>query len=215
MALSFVFASDKTYISIDALIQYPPISSSQQPANMTDTSNIPANFPLHTTQLLSTLHAESLAQERGINSDHLKSIKALYPSDHNAGIAQMDELMLDKFIALDQDKCLFVYNTLLAMGAKAVVEAGTSFGVSTIYLALAVAASEKRGLGVCKVIATEKEASKAAKARGIWRECGADVGKVIDLREGDLEETLQGEYGLAEGQAVDGLLLDSKSFPRL
>lgn len=47
--------------------------------------------------------------------------------------------MLDKFIALDEDKCHFLYQLINAMGATNVVEAGTSFGVSTIYLALATA----------------------------------------------------------------------------
>lgn len=118
--------------------------------------------------------------------------------------------MADKFIALEQDKCEFVYQVLRASGATCVVEAGTSFGVSTIYLALGVLAnlavheSGKAG----KVIATEKEPSKAAQARQYWAQAGADVAGVIDLREGDLRETLRSEdYG-----DVGFVLLDSE-FP--
>lgn len=92
------------------------------------------------------------------------------------------------------------------MGALNVVEAGTSFGVSTIYLALAVAktkaATGKEGV----VIATEKEKEKAEIARKYWAECGAVVTDQIDLREGNLLETLA--QGLPQ---VDLLLLDSKS----
>jgi predicted O-methyltransferase YrrM len=47
--------------------------------------------------------------------------------------------MRDKFIALDKDKCELIYHILHAITARTVVEAGTSFGVSTIYPALAVA----------------------------------------------------------------------------
>lgn len=117
-----------------------------------------------------------------------------------------DRLMIDKFIALDEDKCRFTYQLLSAMGATNVVEAGTSFGVSTIYLALAVnkvkAASGKDGV----VIATEKESSKAAIARQYWKQCGLEVENVIDLREGNLLETLQHDLP----DQVDLLLLDSK-----
>jgi len=48
------------------------------------------------------------------------------------------DIMRDKFIALEQDKCHFVYQLCLAINAKNIVEAGTSFGVSTMYLALAI-----------------------------------------------------------------------------
>ena len=84
------------------------------------------------------------------------------------------------------------------------VEAGTSFGVSTIYLALAVGRNmlmlEKEG----SVIGTEKEREKAEVARGHWRECGEEVESVIDLRVGDLLETLKTDL-----PDVDLLLLDS------
>ena len=171
-------------------------------------SNIPPTFPPHITTLLNSLHADSLSQEHAIDGTHLSSIRSqLSQQDkHDSAKQAMDDLMLDKFIALDQDKCLFIYNTLLAMRASLVVEAGTSFGVSTVYLAMAVGkvAAEKG-----RVVATEKEESKAAKAREIWKECGGDVEGAIDLRVGDLQETLKGKLGV-EGQFVDALLLDSE-----
>jgi predicted O-methyltransferase YrrM len=58
-----------------------------------------------------------------------------------------------------------------------------------------------------KVIATEKEASKAEKARQHWRIAGDDVEPWISLLEGDLLETLPRELeGTGE---IDLLLLDS------
>ena len=85
------------------------------------------------------------------------------------------------------------------------MEAGTSFGVSTMYLALAVSEVEKLTGKKGRVIATEKEPSKAEKARGYWKEAGQEVEQVIELREGDLNDTLK--EGLEE---VDLLLLDSE-----
>ncbi|KAL7759689.1 hypothetical protein ACKLNR_009779 [Fusarium oxysporum f. sp. zingiberi] len=109
---------------------------------------------------------------------------------------------LDKFVALDPDKCAYVYLLLRSMKARFVVEAGTSFGVSTIYLALAV--SQNSGSQPGKVIATENEPTKAFKARKYWSQAGDDIEKFIELREGDLRETLKTDLP----EQVDFLLLD-------
>ncbi|PNP85732.1 hypothetical protein FNYG_00788 [Fusarium nygamai] len=109
---------------------------------------------------------------------------------------------LDKFVALDPDKCAYVYLLLRSMKARFVVEAGTSFGVSTIYLALAV--SQNAGSQSGKVIATENEPTKAVKARKYWGQTGDNIEKFIELREGDLRETLKTDLP----EQVDFLLLD-------
>ncbi|KAH7197897.1 S-adenosyl-L-methionine-dependent methyltransferase [Fusarium flagelliforme] len=109
---------------------------------------------------------------------------------------------LDKFVALDPDKCAFVYLLLRSMKARFVVEAGTSFGLSTIYLALAVA--QNSGSQPGKVIATENEPTKAGRAREYWSQAGDDIEKFIELREGDLRETLKADLP----DEVDFLLLD-------
>lgn len=118
--------------------------------------------------------------------------------------------MRNKFIALDPDKAAFMHSLVRAMPATCVVECGTSFGVSTVYLALAVGENVRAAGGNVKgrVVATEHEAEKAAKARDYWKECGKEVEEVIDLREGDLRETLK--QGLGEGE-VDFVLMDSTS----
>lgn len=116
--------------------------------------------------------------------------------------------MRTQFVALDQDKCQFVYQICRSIAAKNVVEAGTSFGVSTIYLALAVGqnCAGERGMKG-RVVATEKEAEKIAVARRYWAEAGEVVEAVIELREGDLLKTLERDLPV-----VDLLLLDSKYF---
>lgn len=161
--------------------------------------------------LLNTLHARSLVQENAIPKDEMEAVRAKFASDFDGGKAAMDAMMLDKFIALDEDKCHFMHSLILSTGATTVVEVGTSFGVSTIYLAAAVATNLERakgGSGV--VIGTEKEASKAAIARDYWKAAGPKIEDLIQLKEGDLKQTLGDELDLA-GSAVDFVLLDSTS----
>ncbi|OGE50137.1 hypothetical protein PENARI_c018G11494 [Penicillium arizonense] len=147
--------------------------------------------------LLKDLHNKSLTQESTLS----------WPTLPARCTTEWDNIMRDKFIALDQDKCELVYHILRSIDATNVVEAGTSFGVSTIYLALAVAENAKRaggqGKGMPRVIATEKEETKATIARGHWAAAGKEVEEVIELRVGDLRETLTKELGV-----VDFLLLD-------
>lgn len=154
----------------------------------------PVVAPDHIHALLNRLHQESLTQEAALPSKYL---------DSPGGF---DDLMRDKFIALDQDKCQFVYQLARAIGARNIAEIGTSFGVSTIYLALAVGSNIGHLGGDGKVIATEKEPTKARRARQYWQEAGDDlVTRYIDLREGDLLETLKSDI-----PQLDLILLDSK-----
>lgn len=169
--------------------------------------------PQRILQLLSELHQKSLDEEPSITglwnvaSPKLAGdLEDRTPSGHSTD--EFDRIMLDKFIALDQDKCHYAYQLINAMGATNIVEAGTSFGVSTIYLTLAIAKTKVATGKPGTVIATEKEAQKAAIARQYWAQCGPAVEQQIDLRVGDLLETLKD--GLPQ---IDLVLLDSKFFP--
>jgi predicted O-methyltransferase YrrM len=82
------------------------------------------------------------------------------------------------------------------MGARRIVEVGTSHGVSTLYLAAAV---RENGGGL--VIGTEHEPAKARIARSHFVEAG--LADVIELREGDLRETLRSLQG-----PIDFVLMD-------
>lgn len=183
--------------------------------------------PERVKALLQRLHTASLAQEAELSqtsgpatvldndatplsTQHSSSSSSSSPSSSEAQRRRFDDLMRDKMIALEQDKALFVYHLCRALRATRVVEAGTSFGISTIYLALAVgqnvavaAGGEAKG---AKVIATENEPGKIARARAHWREAGEEVERWIELREGDLRQTLA--EGLSE--EIDFVLFDSE-----
>jgi predicted O-methyltransferase YrrM len=77
--------------------------------------------------------------------------------------------------------------------------------VSTIYLSLAVQKNIEATGGAGVVIGTEHEPTKAEKARSHWREAGKEIGNSIELREGDLRETLQQDL-----PRIDLVLLDSR-----
>lgn len=168
-------------------------------------------------ELLQRLHRESESQEKSFSQIffYFKRLARFYLFNETWSTAS-DDHMRDKFVSLEADKSQLVYLLARSIGARNMVEAGTSFGVSTIYLALAVgqnvtdvnrdiAPGDRQVTG--KVIATEKEPSKAARAREHWKEAGDEVEPWIELREGDLLETLKVQAGMPE--TIDLLLLDS------
>jgi predicted O-methyltransferase YrrM len=144
--------------------------------------------------LLDRLHARSDAEAPGLGAYFSKRLAD--GSLSSLDIDQPAERFLgDKLVALDRDKALFCHLLCRSLRAKRVVEAGTSFGVSTLYLAAAV----RHEGGV--VIATEHEPKKAAAAQAHFDEAG--LSPHIDLRIGDLRQTLK----VIEGP-VDFALID-------
>jgi len=108
--------------------------------------------------------------------------------------------LANKMVALEKDKAEFCYQLIRAAGARRVVEIGTSYGVSTVYLASALRAN-LAGAGEGVVIGTEYEPEKAAAARVLFAQTG--LAALIDLREGDLRETLNDLQG-----PIDFVLMD-------
>lgn len=106
-------------------------------------------------------------------------------------------LLSDKLVALDPDKGRLCHLLCRATGARHVVEVGTSFGVSTIYLAAAVRENGDDG----RVTGTEWEPYKVAAARRNLDRAG--LAGVVDIREGDIRDTLQEIEG-----GVDFVLMD-------
>lgn len=93
-------------------------------------------------------------------------------------------LLGEAFIPVSRDGGRLVYTLVRGAAAGTTVEFGTSFGISTIYMAAAV-----RDRGAGRVITTELLQSKADRAREYIREAG--LLDVVDLRVGDALETLK------------------------
>jgi predicted O-methyltransferase YrrM len=145
--------------------------------------------------LVTRLQAQSESQESDMHTYFSARAKAGNLSWDGLD-ADANRFMADKMVALAPIKAEFCHMLCRALRAKRVVEIGTSFGVSTLYLADAVRAN---GGGI--VIATEYEATKAAQARANF--AAAKLTAYIDLREGDLRETLK----VIEGP-IDFVLMD-------
>jgi predicted O-methyltransferase YrrM len=89
------------------------------------------------------------------------------------------------------------YLTARAIQARRIVEFGTSFGVSTLYLAAAV---RDNGGGI--VIGSELEPSKVSQARRNVAEAG--LKGFVDIRAGDARETLADPGGVIDMVLLDG-----------
>jgi len=89
----------------------------------------------------------------------------------------------DKYLSITPDQGKFLYLLARATGARQIVEFGTSFGISTIYLACAA-----RDNGGGRVITTELLPAKAERARSNLEAAG--VASYVEIREGDAIKTL-------------------------
>jgi predicted O-methyltransferase YrrM len=159
--------------------------------------------------LLDRLYAQSASQTEALGA-YFSARAQEADFDWNAFDARTNQFLSDKLVALDREKAEFCYQICRALRAKRVVEAGTSFGVSTLFLAAAVRdnvragssdARGKGGGGEGIVIGTEYEPEKAKAARANFAEAG--LSDFIELREGDLRETL-----VDVGAPVDFMLID-------
>jgi len=103
----------------------------------------------------------------------------------------------DMYLPLEVEQGGLLYVMARAIGARRVAEFGTSFGVSTLYLAAAV-----RDNGGGTVIGTESLHEKANVARANFAQ--AEVEDLIDLRVGDARETLKDCGGSLDLVLLDG-----------
>lgn len=99
-------------------------------------------------------------------------------------VESVKPLLRDAYIPIDAAQGRALYQFARAVGAQRIVEFGTSFGLSTIYLAAAV-----RDNGGGEVITTELEPNKISAARQNFE--AADVADIIEIRAGDALETLR------------------------
>jgi predicted O-methyltransferase YrrM len=149
---------------------------------------------------LSELHAASDRQIEDMKAYYAaREQKPQRPDAETAALAK--SFLSDKLVALDRDKAEFCYQLCRANDARRVVEVGTSYGVSTLYLAAAVRDNVRAGGGHGVVIGTEYEPAKASAARAHFEQAG--LSGFIELREGDLRETLRQIDGPVDFMLVD------------
>lgn len=103
----------------------------------------------------------------------------------------------DIYMPISPEQGRFVYQTARAISAKRAVEFGTSFGISTIYLAAAI--KDNHGEAV---IGTELEPGKYKQAVNNLEEAG--LGNFADIRLGDAMETLDDDIGFIDLVLLDG-----------
>jgi predicted O-methyltransferase YrrM len=150
-------------------------------------------------RLLARLHARSDEQREALSAYFAGRDKQDSVSAVDAELIR--HFRSDKLVALDRDKAEFCYQLCRANNARRIVEIGTSYGVSTLYLAAALRDNMRASGGDGVVIGTEYEPEKAKAARQHFAEAG--LSDLIDLREGDLRQTLQRLEG-----PVDFVLID-------
>lgn len=103
----------------------------------------------------------------------------------------------DLWLAISPETGTLLYMLARGSGARIIIEFGTSFGISTLYLAAAL-----RDNGGGHLITTEFEPSKVMRARANLTEGG--LIDLVEIREGDALQTLSADLP----DTIDLLLLD-------
>lgn len=124
------------------------------------------------------------------------------PSTHDVDLAtatseQRAEYYAESYLAVSPEGGELLYSLVRAARPATVVEFGTSFGVSTIYLAAAVAAN-----GSGHVHGTELSPTKAASATASLAEAG--LAGWASVHEGDALEFLEEQTGPVDFVLLDG-----------
>jgi predicted O-methyltransferase YrrM len=147
--------------------------------------------------VLARLHAAADRQTPALVRHYLPQLPRLLVGRGLRWHPRSDGFYADKYIPIEPAQGVFGYLTCRAVQARTVVEFGTSFGVSTIYLALAV-----RDNGGGRVVGTELLPAKAAKAREHLAEAG--LAEFVEVREGDALDTLRDLAGPVDFLLNDG-----------
>ena len=149
----------------------------------------------HITNLLERLFQEADASGEALQAVAQSDASHLLTS--RTGYRQLYALLKDIPLPVSRETGYLLYMLARSTDARHIVEFGTSFGISTIFLAAAL-----RDNGAGRVITTEFESSKAARARENLTEAG--LIDLVEIREGDALETLAHDLPVA----VDLVLLD-------
>jgi len=165
-------------------------------------------MPLTVRQPTSSLLAPDVARtldrlHRRARTDLLRiAMVAPFVVPDFLGLRKVDDSRLSMrmrsvYVPVSRSQGQMLYLVARSIDARRIVEFGTSFGISTLYLA---AAAKDNGGGV--VIGSELEPSKHAKAREHLREAGLD--SFADVRLGDAAQTLADVVAPIDMVLLDG-----------
>ena len=138
--------------------------------------------------VLDRLFAASAAQE----ADEMPAPPPGRASWAEASAAERADALQDAYIPISAEAGRLLYALIRASRPETVVEFGTSFGISTMYLAAAVTDN-----GTGHVVTTELSSKKVEAAGSNLREAGVDA--AVTILAGDALQTLadvQGPVGL-------------------
>jgi len=119
----------------------------------------------------------------GMHADSDRVDPPLLATARGKSGAERNALLAEAFIPVSPDAGRLLYALVRGAAAGTVVEFGTSFGISTIYMAAAI-----RDRGAGRVVTTELFESKAERAREYIAKAG--LLDLVDIRIGDALETL-------------------------
>lgn len=147
----------------------------------------------------STLSVPSVARVLdAMHSDADRVDPPLLERARGKGGTERAEILADAFIPVSPDAGRLLYALVCGAVPGLAIEFGTSFGLSTIYIA---AATKDRRAGT--VITTEMYESKAERARDYVRAAG--LLDFVDLRIGDALETLKDVEDRVSFVFLDGM----------
>lgn len=165
---------------------------------MTDNSSTPYAAVCNTLdnspvkEVLSRLYAEALENDSARQAEDREILAA------SGGVIddQMLPVIYDRyFMTVGPEVGRLIYLLIRSRRPALVVEFGTSYGLSTIHIAAAL-----RDNGMGRLITTERNASKAARAAQHLEQVG--LSDLVEIRLGDAFQTLQAV------DIIDLLLLD-------
>jgi predicted O-methyltransferase YrrM len=119
------------------------------------------------------------------------------PLGDGATAQQLADTLAEVYMPISADGGRLLYALTRAARPQTVVEFGTSYGISALYLAAAV-----RDNGAGRILTTELSAAKAAAARANFTEAG--VADLITVLPGDARETLAAVEGPIGVVLLDG-----------
>ena len=165
-------------------------------------------------QTLEALHSRARKQELRLVWENLSQWPNVLMGRGVRWNDRSGEKLQNKFICVDPQQGQLLYMLARCAGAQTILEFGTSFGVSTIYLAAAV-----RDNGGGKVYGTEFEPTKAKEAKKHLEQAGlsdrqwASLGYVAIAEQMDESTRARGDQSLANAiQKLQGLGTDDAKF---